>query len=83
MFNNIGGKIKALAKVMCWIGIVMSVLSGIMTIVAGASSYDATSAIVSGVVIIIVGPLLSWIGSFFTYGFGELVENSQYLKKNY
>ena len=38
MFNNIGGKIKALAKVMCWIGIVMTVLSGIVTIVSAPAA---------------------------------------------
>ena len=34
MFKNIGGKIKALAKVICWIGIIGSVLAGIGMMVA-------------------------------------------------
>ena len=29
MFENIGGKIKGLAKVVCWIGIILSVITGI------------------------------------------------------
>ena len=31
---------------------------------------------VMGCVVMIVGPLVSWIGSFFAYGFGELIENT-------
>ena len=26
--------------------------------------------------VMLVGPLVSWIGSFFVYGFGELIENT-------
>ena len=29
MFDNIGGKIKKLAKIICWIGIILSVITGI------------------------------------------------------
>ena len=32
-----------------------------------------------GFLIIIIGPLCSWIGSFMIYGFGQLVENSDIL----
>ena len=33
MFNNIGSKIKALAKVICWIGIIASVIGGIVLMI--------------------------------------------------
>ncbi len=29
-----------------------------------------------GLAVMIVGSLVSWIGSFFAYGFGELIENT-------
>ena len=32
--------------------------------------------IVMGCVVMIVGSLVSWIDSFFAYGFGELIENT-------
>ena len=32
MFENIGGKIKKLAKIICWIGIIISALSGIVLV---------------------------------------------------
>lgn len=67
MFDNIGGKIKATAKVFCWIAIIASLILGILVL------YGNTLV---GVVFIIMGPLFAWIGSFVLYGFGELVENS-------
>ena len=70
MFDNIGGKIKAFAKVMCWLGIVVSVLGGIGTMLSDEDM------IIFGILIIIGGALFSWVGSFMTYGFGELIDNS-------
>lgn len=32
MFSNIGGKIKVLAKVLCWIGIIASIVIGLLLI---------------------------------------------------
>lgn len=71
MFDNIGGKIKGLAKLVCWLGIIMSVISGIVLSAASESGI--------GVLIAIGGSVLAWIGSFFTYGFGQLVQNSDIL----
>ena len=76
MFKNIGGKIKGLAKVICYVGIAISVIAGIFMIGFGSSSYNGDTMIVMGCVIMIVGSLVSWIGSFFAYGFGELIENT-------
>ena len=47
------------------------IVPGMGVYAAGTGAYFAV-----GILIFIVGSLLSWIGSFFTYGFGELVENS-------
>lgn len=65
MFNNIGDKIKTLAQVVCWIGVALSVLYGVYIISEGSGV---------GLLVMIFGSLLSWVGSFFTYGFGELIE---------
>ena len=67
MFDNIGEKIKTLAKVLCWVGIGLSVIIGI-----NAMDYSASS----GVLIIFIGSLISWVSSFFSYGFGELIERT-------
>ena len=72
MFENIGGKIKTLAKVVCWIGIIVSVILGL-----GLLSRNAITALL----FIGIGSLGSWIGSFMTYGFGQLIENTDILVK--
>lgn len=76
MFDNIGRKIKTLAKVTCALGIAASIL-GACVIWGQNSRYNSTIFI--GILVLVLGSLGSWIGSFFTYGFGELIENSEIL----
>ena len=71
MFNNIGQKIKSLAKVFFWIGVIGSAVSGVVMMTA-----DDEAMIVFGVLTIVFGIMFSWVGNFFIYGFGQLVENS-------
>lgn len=68
MFDNIGGKIKSFSMFVCIVGIITAVCIGISFILNG-------NAII-GFVILAVGSIVSWLGSFFSYGFGQLVENS-------
>lgn len=75
MFDNIGGKIKTLAQVVTWIGIISSVISGIALM-----SIDEDMIFV-GLMVMIFGSLMSWVSSFVLYGFGQLVENSDKLVK--
>lgn len=74
MFNNIGGKIKGVAVVVCWIGIVASVIMGIWFIAEGDEEV--------GIPILLAGPLFSWLGSLGFYGFGQLIENSDIQAQN-
>ena len=82
MFENIGKKIKTLAKVLCWIGIVLSVISGVAAIIAANGQANGGAIVLGGVLTIVLGVLLSWIGSFFTYGFGQLIENTDAIRSN-
>ena len=70
MFNNIGKKIKTLTKVLCWIGMISSFVTGII-ILASVRHGEAI-----GIPIMLGGPLLFWLGSFVMYGFGELVDKT-------
>lgn len=75
MFDYIGDKIKGLAKVICWVGIIASVVIGIVII---------SGEVISGIITIVAGSILSWVGSFVLYGFGELVNSATklaYLKE--
>ena len=67
MFDNIGSKIKSLAQVVTIIGVIASVVLGIIFI--------ANAGFV-GLIVMLIGILLSWVSSFITYGFGQLIENS-------
>ena len=71
MFDNIGAKIKKLATVTCWIEIIGSVLTAIIML-----AEDEDLFIEVGLPLLIGGPLVAWIGAFFLYGFGQLIENS-------
>lgn len=79
MYNNIGGKIKGLAKFICWLGIIASVGGGVtMFIVAGNMySYYQTPYILGGIGIIIMGSIFAWLGSLLVYGFGELIVRAE------
>lgn len=68
MFRNIGGKIKGLASFTAWLGIIASVIAGIVVIVATETPL--------GLVVIIAGFLVSWIGAFQLYGYGQMIENT-------
>ena len=72
MFNNIGKKIKNLAKIICYIGIIASIIAAIVLLFLG----DIENMILISLPVLVAGIILSWIGSIFTYGFGELIENS-------
>ena len=75
MFSNSGGKIKTLARIICVLGIVISIFGGLILIIQGASFHES-SLTVTGVLVLFAGTIGSWIGSFFAYGFGELIENT-------
>lgn len=70
LFSNIGEKIKKLALATTIIGIIISLIYGIVMFVAHAW--------VTGVIVILAGGLASWVGSFVLYGFGEIIV---YLKR--
>lgn len=76
MFDNIGNKIKGVSKFFCWLGIICSILLGILLVTAGINMPNGRVTIVIGIVIMIVGSFMSWVGSLITYGIGEMVQNS-------
>ena len=82
MFNNIGAKIKGLAKLIFWIISIISILGGIFVIIQGIGSSDNNAktvimSIVIGFIIAVGGMVLAWLQNFLLYGFGELVDSNQ------
>ena len=70
MFENIGRKIKGLAVVLCIVGIIASFYIGL-------KSYSLIQAGLT----IVLGSLLSWVGSFALYGFGDLIDTAHEIKQ--
>ena len=88
MFDNVGSNIKDGARIICWIGIISACIIGGMSIYNGitlqndASGSASAVLVAQGIVILIAGSAASWVGSLLVYGFGELVENSDIIKRN-
>ena len=74
MFDDIGGKIKIIGQIFCWVGIACAVIAGALCIAYGQT--------VSGLLIAMVGSLVAWISSIMIYGFGQLVQNSDIIAEN-
>lgn len=68
MFDNIGEKLRGLASVTAIIGIVFSVIAGLGMML---------ESFLLGVIYMLIGALLSWVGSWTVYGIGEAVTNSE------
>ncbi len=73
MFDKIGFKIKLLAKISSLLGMVISVIGGII-VIAFAIELEIGILLAAGIAIIVLGILLSWLSAFLLYGFGELIE---------
>ena len=76
MFNHIAGKCKGLAKLIFWLGLIGSLIAGIVLIVEGGSVYYHKETYYGiAAVTILFGPLLSWIAAIPVYCIGEAAEN--------
>lgn len=68
MFEDIDDKIKTLAVVVCILGMIASVIWGFMLFFR---------SFLSGLLVIALGCLGSWVGTFTLYGFGELIAETR------
>ena len=84
MYKKIGKKIKILAMVLAIILAVFYVLAG-MTVILFTIQQPADveiagiavgGGIAGGVLLIILGPVVAWLVSWFLYGYGELIDNT-------
>ena len=75
-YDNIGGKIKGLAKAAFIVEAIAAVLSGLVMFAEDDDMF------LIALLVAIVGPIVAWVGSWLLYGFGQLIENSDTLVKN-
>jgi len=76
MYDNIGGKIKVLAKVTFIVEAIAAVITGIALM---ASDEDMIPV---GLLVMVVGPIVAWVSSWLLYGFGELVDKACDIERN-
>ena len=81
LFDNAGGKIKTLAKIFFYVGIVVSVVLWIIILFEAASVGDIPLVFLS-VLVLILGFLMSWISNILIYGFGCLIESNEGILEN-
>ena len=77
MYDNIGGKIKGLAKVGFAVMALGSFIAGIAVLSNGSKSNETL-----GVLLMLLGPVVSWISSWMLYGFGEIIDKLCAIEKN-
>lgn len=76
MYDNIGGKIKGLAKV----GFIVEAIAAVITGIALMASDEDLIPI--GLLVMLLGPIVAWVSSWLLYGFGELVDKTCDIARN-
>lgn len=76
MFDNIGEKCKTVAKIFCYTGITVSILSGLILIIIAIISENNGIFALYGILSAVLGSLVSWLSCLALYGIGEAAENS-------
>lgn len=73
MFENIGGKIKGLAKIVFLLEIIAAVIVGLVLV-------DGTEGL--SLLYAIAGVLVAWVSVWFLYGFGEIIDKLCDIERN-
>jgi len=76
MFDNIGDKIKVLAKVMFFLELITALIMG-FALMFGEGETGGV-----GLIVFFVGPIVAWISSALLYGFGELIDKTCDIAEN-
>lgn len=81
MYKNIGWKIKVVATIFAAIGMIFGITIGIgLFYILNELSGETASSAAIGFLVAAILVLLSWIGSFVLFGYGELIEETSEIK---
>lgn len=86
MFNNIGNKIKIIAKVNFWLMVLVSVICACYFGISESYYFYSRHTELTAVfwIFIIIGPIVAYLSTVLVYGFGELIvqtsETKEYVK---
>lgn len=73
MFDNVGRKLQVIGKVVCWIGIIASVIYGFILMQAST---------IAGLLAMALGSFTSWLSSLTTVAIGETLERVEAVQQN-
>lgn len=76
MYENISKKLKALAKYILSIGIILSLILGIFII-----SYDDPVSLIVGICVKVFAPILFLISSWIIYAMGDMLERVKIIEE--
>lgn len=77
-YENIGSKIKSLAKTSFVVEAIAAVITGIALLLAEIDEGDFPF----GLLVILAGPIVAWVSSWLIYGFGEIIDKLCDIEKN-
>lgn len=76
MFENVGKKIKSVAKGYFITMTVIGVLTGIVLLIISFDSKYEELGVISGLLMMVVSPFVAWLSALKLYGFGEMVDTA-------
>ena len=76
MNEKVGSTIQTIAAIGVIIGIIASIITGIVLMVADED------LVLTGLLIAVLGSVFCWISAVMTYGFGQLINNSSRLMEH-
>ena len=77
LYENIGSKIKNWAKWIFVIEAIGAVITGLVLL------FTDEDLILYGLLTLVCGPIVAWVGSWILYAFGELVEDVGRIRKHF
>ena len=77
LYENIGGKIKNCAKGIFIIEAIGSIIAGLVLL------FTDEDLILYGLLTLVCGQIVAWVGSWILYAFGELVEDTHAIRNEY
>lgn len=83
MFDNVGSKIKKIARIATWVEIFISIIGSIYLAIGGLIDFENYGYFIFlAPIAAVVGIIIAWLSYIVLYAFGDLVESNRFLADN-
>lgn len=79
--DKVAKKLIVVARIVAWIGIILSVLVGLAQIALAAVGNLPQESLISGIVFLILGPVLSWLSGLVLATFGRMADDTRRIRE--